>query len=154
MNAKQLADARREEIAALMAKNGGVVRPADVVAFARDARTALHSLFEWDNSQAAEKFRELQAASYIRAVVRVLPRESGDPVMVRAYVSLSSERGTGGYRAVGEVLSDEELRAQMVRDALNEMQAFARKYRHLSELAGVWLALDAVTEREAPAIAA
>jgi hypothetical protein len=46
---------KREELAKL--KKRGKLSPSDVVEFARDEKTALHSCFEWDDSVAAREYR-------------------------------------------------------------------------------------------------
>lgn len=40
---------------------GETVKPSDVVELARDENTALHNLFTWDDSVAAERYREHEA---------------------------------------------------------------------------------------------
>ncbi len=137
----ELARQRREELDALVAQHGGTITPAQVVAFAADPATALHTVFCWDDTEAARRFREVQAAQYLRAVVRFVPRPNDEPVAVRAYVHLSSDRGEHLYRPVVSVLDDDAQRAQLVADAMRELHAFRAKYQHLSELAGVFDAL-------------
>ncbi len=137
----ELAALRRTELESLFAGTGGTVTPSEVVAFASDPRTALHSLFEWDDDAAARAFREVQAQGYLRAVVRIIPRDDGAPVTVRAFVSLSSDRGSGVYRSIVDVLDDDEQRAELVQDARRELGALKRKHGHLEELAQVWDAI-------------
>lgn len=138
-----LADARKAEMAALVERHDGIVTPAMIVAFATDPKTALHSLFTWDDTEAAKQYREQQARDYLRAVVRVIPRENNAAVSVRAFVSLTSDRGPENiYRPIERVLSDEDMRAQLVADALSELRALSRKYGHLQELAQVWVEVD------------
>lgn len=133
------------ELAGLVDSNG-VLRPADVVEFARDADCELHSHFQWDDSEAAHQFRLEQARRIIRA--RVVQVASGDKsVEVRAFVSLSQERQEGeSYRLTVDVLSDEERRAMMLTQARRELQGLRRKYGLLRELAEVWEALSRVAD--------
>lgn len=148
---RHIAAQRRAELDALLAENGGTVTPALVVAFAANPDTALHSLFTWDDSEAAKKYREVEAAAYLRAVVRLVPNSEGQNVSVRAFVSLSSERGGGMFRPIVDVMENDERRAQLVRDALRDLNAIKSKYGHLRELAKVW---DAVAEQPLLASAA
>jgi hypothetical protein len=144
MTRAQVAAARRAEIEQLFRSNRGTVTPAQVVAFAENPATALHSLFTWDDSEAARQWREAQAASYMRAVVKLIPRENAEPLVVRAFVSLSTDRRADHvYRPITDVLDDDERRAVLVEDAKREMIALKRKYAHLHELAQVW---DAIAE--------
>jgi len=142
-----LADQRRAELAALVVEHGGAVTAAQIVDCASDPASALHALFEWDDTEAAQKYREVQAQTYLRAIVRVMPREGGqEPLCVRAFVSLSDDRGTGLYRPIELVLDDDRQRAQMVADARAELLAIRAKYGHLQELTRVWGAVDVLTQ--------
>jgi hypothetical protein len=146
-----LAAERRRELEELTAANGGTITPAQVVEYAADPSTALHGLFTWDDSEAARRYREQQAAQYLRVVLRVVPREGGEPLVTRAFVSLSADRGTGVYRPVVNVLSDTEQRAQLVRDAMAELAAFRRKYQNIAELADLFAAMEQAAPQRAAA---
>jgi len=134
---------RRAELDALVQRSGDSVTPAAIVEFASDPATALHGLFEWDDEKAGPKYREQQAQAYLRLVVRVIPVDGQDRA-VRAYVSLSSDRGTNIYRPILTVLSDQTKRAELVEDALRGLQALRTKYGHLQELAQVWNAAESL----------
>lgn len=129
------------------AHDEGLLRPEDVVAFARNPKTELHKLFTWDDSEAAHQYRLEQARHIIRVVVRVLP--NGPQVPTRVYVSLNAERVKpgGGYRTLVSVLSDEESRANLLAEALRDLEFFQRKYAILDELADVFAAMNAVRRR-------
>lgn len=138
-------EAIRKELEQL--KAAGVIQPSDVVARASDPESAMHSWFQWDDTEAAQAYRLQQARQLLRVFVTV---ETKDNKPVRAFVSLGSDRyGDGGYRAMAEVLSDEELRAQLLADAVKELRSAEKKYRQLQELSGVWSALDEVEGRDA-----
>lgn len=143
----RLKDRIAEELAEVRALHDGYLRPADVVEFARDPDTALHTQFEWDDSEAAAQYRLIQARTVIRMDVTVI---SSSPAPIRANVSLLTDRQAGnGYRQMVDVLADEDLRRQLLAQALSELQTVKRRYEHLSALARVWDAVDAVqTETE------
>lgn len=134
-------DAIRAELERL--KADGVIRPADVVDAARDEKSPLHSLFNWDDSEAAHQYRLLQARNVLRVYV-VVEEASGSNV--RAFVSLTSDRNKegGGYRALADVLTDDALRDQMLRDALTQLQNMRKKYSQIQQLSKVWSAVDEV----------
>lgn len=136
-----------EELAAIAASNGGVLLPAKVVAFARNPETALHARFDWNDSEAAEKWRIEQARQVIRLNVIVVPNHSAP---VRAYVSLSPDRENdgGGYRRLVDIMSSDALAAQMLADALADLRATKRKYESLRALRPVWEALESVDTRQ------
>lgn len=138
-------EAIRKELEQL--KSAGVIQPADVVARASDPASAMHNWFQWDDTEAAQAYRLQQARQLLRVFVTV---ETKDNKPVRAFVSLGTDRyGEGGYRTMAEVLSDEEMRAQLLADAVKELRSAERKYRQLQELSGVWSALDEVEGRDA-----
>jgi hypothetical protein len=132
----------KEELEILCKQNNGFLRPQEVVEFARNPDTALHTQFEWDDGAAAEKYRLAQARAIIRVAVIVNPDNQES---VRAYVSLTDERDeNGGYRALAEVLSDEILKDKMLSDALKDLQTFQRKYNRLKDIAEIGIILDAI----------
>jgi len=142
-------DAIRAELERL--KREGKILAADVVEAAKDEDSPLHDCFMWDNSEAAHQYRLLQARNLIRVYV-VEPKGEEGPV-VRAFVSLTTDRVQpgGGYRAIADVMSDEELYAQMLHDAVVQMRNIQKKYKAIKELASVWSAVDEVENAAASA---
>ena len=131
------------ELAGIQQANGGLLRPADIVEFARNPDTTLHTQFDWDDTEAAEKWRLWQARHVIRLHVTVIS-EASEPV--RAFVSLSTDRKAGGgYRTLAQVMADDDEREQLINDALLELNRAKRKYRAIQKLAPVWAALESVT---------
>lgn len=139
-------NAIKAELATLTAD--GLIKPSEVIEFAKNPETALHGCFEWDDTEAAHQYRLQQARQILRVYVEVVPAASAEPV--RAFVSLTSDRTKegGGYRVITDVMSDESLRRQMLNDAFRQFRAMQAKYKHLQQLAKVW---DAVDEAEASA---
>ncbi len=120
----------------LAAKNDGILLPEEVVQAARPEHSILHKYFDWEDSEAADKWRLHQARNLIRVVVHYLPgREKEEPTKV--FVSLSSDREESGYRRMIDVMDDKGHRAMLLSDAFEEMNLFRRKYGHLRELADV-----------------
>lgn len=136
-------DAIRAELERL--KSDGVIKPVDVVEAARDVESPLHDCFTWDDGEAAHQFRLLEARNMLRVYVVT---EASAPANVRAFVSLTSDRATpgGGYRAIADVLSDDAMRNQLLRDAFVQFRNMQKRYQHLKQLSKVW---DAVDEAEA-----
>jgi hypothetical protein len=121
-----------QELEIIRNRHGGILRPADVVVFARDPQTALHAEFEWDDSKAADQYRLEQARLIIRCTVRIV---SEDSPPIRAYVSLQTDRRAGdSYRALEDALSDPELRKQLLAQALREADSWRLRYERLVEL--------------------
>lgn len=122
---------RRAELDRLVAKHGGTVTPEQVVRFAKNPKTALHSYFEWDDKVAGEKYRLEQAEQYLRVVATVIQVPgSGETVRVRAFLSLPSDRGTGTYRPIGDVMADPAREAECMEMLRREIVSLERRYKH------------------------
>jgi len=133
----------------LAAENGGVLEPTQVVEAARDEDSPLHSSFTWDDGEAAEKWRVHQARNLIRVMVEYIDVEKSEPSKV--FVALRSEAKTGGgYRRTVDVMSDADMRAQLLKQAFEDAKLFKLKYKRLTELAEVF---DAMTRAERKALA-
>jgi hypothetical protein len=139
-------DEIRDELELVRRNGGGILRPVDVVVFAKDEGTTLHGCFEWDDSKAAHEHRLEQARKLIRVKLTMI---ADHPRAVRAYVSLQRDRETdgGGYRAIVDVMSDDEMREQLLDEALDELNRFRRKYSMLKALAPIFEATDQVRAR-------
>ena len=140
----------QEALRALYERDGAL-DPLAVVEAAEPEESPLHSFFEWDDGKAAQQHRLAQARKLIRVAVTIIPTVNTEPV--RAYVSLTPLRrsGDGSYRSTVEVLSDREMRAQALADALRALSALERQYAHLRELRPVWAALSQILAAVKPA---
>lgn len=98
----------------------------------------LHNEFEWNDSIAAEAYRENQARHIINCIEIV--REEKEPV--RAFFSIS--RAESEYHHVDAIMKEEDKRQALLKQALSELVSFERKYRQLEELAAVFAAIDEV----------
>lgn len=127
------------ELVLIASRHNGLLRPLDVVEFAKNPGTALHSKFEWDDTEAACQYRLWQARELIRVVVTVMPQNLKE---YRVYVSLDEDREKedGGYRQLVTVLSDREQRKRLLAQALREFDAWRQKYEALEELADIFSA--------------
>lgn len=136
------------ELALLLEQSGGLLLPSAVVAFARDPATALHAEFEWDDTAAAERWRLEQARAVIRVHFTVIGEE---PEPIRTFVSLTTDRVTGGgYRALADVLNDPAMAQQLLRDALMELRAVQARYERVKALGVVWDAIARASQGDSP----
>lgn len=132
-------DLIKEELEALAEANNGILKPKDVVDFARNPDTALHTRFEWDNGKAAEAYRLWQARQVIKITLTVVEREDKDEVIIPAFVSLNQDRyNGGGYRLLADVMTDDEKRKQLLTQAHGEFKLWQHKYQQLKELEPVF----------------
>ena len=145
MEDSKLIERRAEELEAIRKQSGGVLQPADVIEYARDPDTALHGAFCWDDTEAAAQYRLWQARMVIRVCVTIREEVKGPPI--RAYVSLQEDRGDVGYRLLDDVMSDAEMRAKLLSQALAELNRWKMRYQQLKELAPVFEAAATVQRR-------
>ena len=95
----------------------------------------LHSEFEWNDSIAAEKYREDQARCIIRHLVVRLDEKPDEPV--RGFFRIE-QGGQRSYTNVKTILMQRDLRADLIQQALEELASFQRKYGSLIELEAVF----------------
>lgn len=128
------------ELKRLVRKDKGFLLPQTVLEAARPVNSVLHKHFCWDDTEAAELYRLIQAKELIRVTVHWI-EIGGERRSVRVFVSLSPDRDKGrGYREIVTVLENKSLREQMLRDALEDLALFERRYQHLKELTAVFTA--------------
>ena len=111
----------------------GFIKPRTVVEWARENKDSeVYKHLEWDDAKAAEAHRIDQARRLIVIHVR---SEEGE----RATISLVQDRNSnGGYRHMGAVMSNAQLRLMALRQALRELRRFEQRYRHLQELGRIF----------------
>lgn len=144
----------RKLLTKIARQNGGVLKVEDVLTEARDEGSPLHKHFEWDDSEAAEQYRRQQARALIQKCKITLI--DSQPIEIRAFVSLPADRENGGgYRLTSEVMSDERMKAELVRDIQLTIARWTQKLHLLDQdLAEAIIDLDArvsqaVEERKA-----
>lgn len=136
-----------ETIARLSRKNR-VATPEALLLEARGKSSPIHHLFNWDDQEAATKYRTDQARYYIQSITiqLVTPTES---VETRAFQIVTRETGERGAVPAKEVFST-PLGDQVVSAALRELNSWRRRYglyRKLAELSTVFEAVDKTLDR-------
>ena len=139
-----------DALAAIAADNDGLLQVDTVINAARPKSSPLHDRFDWDDTDAAHKWRQEQARALIRVTVKYLP-SVGDNVRVFVSLTTDQKEDGGGYRHLVSVMTDKDQREQLLEDAHADMLRFRQKYRHLSELANV---IDAMSKLERKRLAA
>jgi len=132
-----------------MLEDFDVLKPDDVLNDAVSPKSPLHDFFEWDDSLAAQKYRVNQAAYLLRSIhvtVKVDREETNirafHRVVVRHHTSDNGGKGAKGYVTLTRVMSDKELRAQIIEEALRQLQSWRDKYKQYSEFSLVFSAID------------
>lgn len=125
-------------------RRDGVITADAVLQSATPSSSPLHEYFEWNNTEAAKKYRLWQARMLIRSV-SVVYEEDGTGRYNRGFVNLSvvtEEGASRGYIGIARAMNDTELRAQLLEQARQEAVDWRNRYRNLNELAAVFDAID------------
>jgi hypothetical protein len=117
------------ELKKIIAKHGGIITPDQLVEAATPISHPLHEYFTWDDTEAAHRFRIMEARTILRVAVEYTDHDH-EPIRVTAHLSSDDT----GYRLLSTILSDTEMRAQLIADAGRDVDAFKRRYRTLAEL--------------------
>ena len=141
----------KTELSAIAARSkDGRLHWEHVVERARNKASVLHGYFDWNRERAMEAYLRQQAEALIAGYyVSVSHPTTGEKIRTRAFVSLSTDRQSGGgYRAIVDVLSDAQLKARLLADALADMATFRQRYKQLAELAGLFREIERVQKRQ------
>jgi len=114
----------------------GMLTAKNLVDISRPEDAPLHNAFEWNDSVAAEQYREQQARKIINSLVIV--KKDQEPV--RMYFNLVKKAPE--YKRIDLILSDADDKEKLLQLAYREMLAFKKKYETLTELAKVFEAID------------
>ena len=121
-------------------ENGGLTAKRLVDA-SRPKDAPLHNAFEWNNREAAERWREAQARVLIASLITV-PVESVTKEPVRAFFNISYTDPE--YESLEVIIRNEDKHAAMLNRAMNELRAFQLKYKALSELKPVFDSIEMI----------
>lgn len=103
-----------------------------VVEDARNLESPLHDFFDWDDTFAAKQWRLHQARILIGSIeiVRIdKPQET-----TRAYHFVTEK-----YVSSEKVFSNNDLKEQVINNALIELEGWARRYEQYKELASLFI---------------
>lgn len=127
--------------------NKGGVSTAQVVEAARPKSAPLHSWFTWDNTRAADLYRQEEAGMLMRFCVEVQEvngEECETPVV--CYVP-SGDSNEMMHVQTSDVMSDTAQREYIIQAALDGLRSWRLRYGMLKELASVVTAIDGVVRR-------
>jgi hypothetical protein len=126
-----------EEVERLAAD--GTVTPPRVVAAAEPESSPIHDAFEWDNVTAGEAWRKQQARAMLGSIrVRIEPCDAPE----RVFYHVKTQELGDVYATKARVLSDVDLQAAALRQAMTLLRSAREKYRDIEALSSVWIAVD------------
>jgi hypothetical protein len=115
------------------------ISPQNIVELARDENSVLHNDFEWNDTIAGEKYRNLQAREMIRMFVFTPVEKDNEPIRT---FEITTQKSV--YQPVKMILKNEDEYQNLLKRAKLELQAFKQRYQTLSELESIFLEIDAL----------
>lgn len=137
-----------------IADKNGSIQATDLIEFRNSPE--LSDYFILDKNEAAWKYWEVQAYYLLRSIHVEIRLPDGQITTTRAFypiqVNVITEKTTSEpkeykikvYKKAEDVLSDEEMRLQVLEQALEEFRYMRNKYQNLKELASIFEAIDAL----------
>lgn len=107
---------------------------------ARNEDSPIHSLFEWDDSIAAEQYRLKQATTLICNLAVEIETDK-KPIECRAFMEVTDQK-VGTFMNVQSAFENHDTRQIVLDRAKRELTMFKQKYKNLNELAKVFDAID------------
>lgn len=149
-------------------KRDGQVTSKSFLDASRDEDSPTHSLFLWNDAEAAEKYRLSQSHRIIsqlqvEIVVEEIPAEETEVQIeveemktykAPAYLNVNpvgrfgaSKNTTGSYVNLNTAMSNEDMRKVILENVLNELSVYQRKYFMYKELSEIFDAIDSAKKR-------
>lgn len=113
--------------------------PDAIVDLARNSDSVLHSMFDWDDEVAAEKWRK-QQARIISCNLIVETREQKGEVIELRLMHVSEEKKS--YEEINYFVEHENEYAKLLKRAKMDLNSFKTKYHILKELSPIFEAID------------
>ena len=110
-------------------KSKETLTPISVVERAKNKKFILHKYFEWDDSEAAEKYRIQQASKIVSHVVEVTVIR-GEVIEERAYFNVVAKNKERSYVSLSEAIKVPSYKQQL----LSEMQTTLENLLRLIKL--------------------
>ena len=123
-----------------------------VVEKARDETTELHSMFEWDDAIAGEKWRGEQARKIMGALKVTFVKSDDDPVpptftMKPVRMFYGNPSGSPGFVSTMKIMTNHTMYEQLLERAKQELDAFKNKYSILQELQPIFEMIDSLNDK-------
>lgn len=109
----------------------GEVTPTVLLEYAEEnPDSEVHKCFEWDDTEAARKFRMVQASQILCSISFIVKEE---PVQKqRVYVNIrTSKEGVKKFKNIKDVLEDDSEYQQLVERAKKDLDGYKEKYETL-----------------------
>ena len=112
----------------------------DLVEVSRPTDAPLHGEFLWDDTLAAEKYRESQARDIISHISIVSEAVSAEPVRAFLNVYESSSQ----YDSINAIIRDENKCKALYMRAIRELTSIQNRYNMIKSIANIETVIDEV----------
>ena len=127
---KGIFKANAEAVAMELESLEGECTPEEIVNKAKDERTELHKCFEWNDTEAARKWRLQQARLICCNLIYVEPRK---PDVAPVRVLYKAESGNG-YQQSKLIVRNQDSYQELLKRAMAELHSFKIRYACIHEL--------------------
>ena len=139
---KVSAEVAHAALADISSANDGLLRPKDIVDSARPQSNALHPIFDWDDSTAAEAYRREQARGIVQNLIIVVST-NGDQSSGPLYISIPAhDDHHRGYATTDVVIKNQDMRTAALAEARSGYEAWHARYQWLDELHLIFAAAE------------
>jgi len=120
-----------EELELVKAK--GVLNPQSVLERAKNKKSILHNLFEWDDTKAAEEYRIKQAMNIVSNIIEVTIIK-GEKVEERAFFSVTVKKDENVYVSLTEAITTPSYRIQLLKEMETTLENLLRLIKLFSSM--------------------
>lgn len=115
-------------------KKRGKLTASEVVEAAKNAKSALHDCFEWDDTKAAHEYRLSQARHLIK---RAVPKKEEEKFVHVPVQKAEEETGSkeGEYHPASHIVQEVDLYQRALGEAISYLNSAARAVEALKEAA-------------------
>ena len=117
-----------------------------IIEDAKKKKSVLHGAFDWNDTSAAHQWRLHSARHLMRSVEIVSTNAEGDTRSLPAFVFVKTEEGPR-YESLARVLSNDEMRIQVINRALKEFEQWQDRYKEYEEFLSVFESFDKTRKR-------
>lgn len=135
---RHLSHGDAEKVGRLCESLGVEMTPRDVLDAARPEESPIHHLFEWDDTEAAEKYRLAQARNIVNHILVVIDEKSGRTTKAfhSVVVSQHDDHASRVYMHALAVATTEDARNQVIANAFNEVKRWRDRYADYKDVFG------------------
>lgn len=114
-------------------KQKGNLTPDRIVDRAKNSKSILHQYFDWDDTEAAEKWRLQQARQITNHIIEVVSIR-GEEVEERAYFSVTAKNDEVSYVSLSEAITTPSYKKQLLKDMETTLENLLRIIKLFSSM--------------------